>query len=221
MVQWTHMNFKKFLTIAAVTGASLTAKAEGNKNLSDSAHLKNKTEQASNPTDSLFSSEANTLKPGEKFKEIIVGKEFAGIKVESMVLIPSTDTTKEVYLVSFSGEGDNLIGKELLALKNLGLKPASRNYFNQINPEAFKKVRQSVKAIDRVYSETEDLGQGNTPIPVKVNETIDVKNQFREQTTEVGAMNSLGTTFEYVTIAYKEKKKPADNTQYDLASNNK
>jgi hypothetical protein len=61
-----------------------------------------------------------------------------------------------------------------------------------------------VKAIDVIYKEGENLGQ-TRPILVKENTVVNIRNAQGIQSTELESMQKLGTTFDYATIAYKDK----------------
>lgn len=216
------MKFKEIFGLGAAVVAGAGAHAEGvNNNVKDKV-VTDSTQEAKmkGPTDSLATT-AQILKADEKFREIPVSKEVGGIKIEGMILIPMpSDTTREYYIVQSSGEGSNLIGKELAALESLGLKPASGKYLDEINPEAFRKAGQNVKAIDVTFEEGENLGQ-TRPMMVKENTVILVRNPIRTQSTEVKAMEELGTSLDYATIVYKDKKDNKTVNFQDMASNNK
>ncbi len=197
--------FKKILTVGAMTVSSVATRAEGLKTPDkDSSVTKKANENVF--SDSTIKTKAELpLAPGENYREIIVDKEIAGIKVESILLIPTDDTTKDVYLVEFSGKDKNMIDKEIRALEAMGLKPASSEYLEKVNMPAFKKVGQSIKIIDKIYQEAENLGQGKKHISVNVNDVIDIRNPIKVQSTEIKAMTELGSTSDYATLAYKEK----------------
>lgn len=197
---------KLFLTLGLTTLLAPMSASGENKSISEKAF--SDSVQTSDVKkifrDSTQNNIDNVLKPGEKFRLLPEKIDVAGLTVEGRLLVATKETTKEVYLIKFSGEGEDLIGKELEALKALGLKPAPQKFLDEINTEAFNAAGKNLKVIDILDREAENLGQSRNML-VKENTVISIRNPVRTQTTEVGVMKDLGTTFDYATIAYRDK----------------
>lgn len=207
-------NFKKIILGAGAVAAVGSAKAHEKspeKITTDSTISKQIEDPVNGP-----------LKPGEKFRIIRETKQFDGLTLDGKLLLPiMSDTTKEFYIVKFSGEGKNMIGKELEALKSMGLTPAPEKYLSEINPEAFKAAGSSVKAIDITKREAENLGQGAHAL-VKENDVVTVRNALNQiNSMEIKAMEAVGGITDYATIAYKNKDKSTTANYSDGLTSNK
>ncbi len=223
-------NFKKMFGITAAISTGIAANADDNNKKADAIFANPDAKKieisVDSPKDSTKNTgeedPINTLKPGEKFRQVPVNMELGGIKAEGMILIPMPgDTTKNYYLIKFSGEGENLIGKILAALKALNLKPGSGELLKYINDEAFRKAGKSVMAIDKIYTEAENLGQ-NQFVLVNENRTVMILNALKNiQTTEIRSMTQYGTTIDYAIFVTGEKNKSSSPNNGDYVSTNK
>ncbi len=129
------------ITLASLFGFGGKAKAEGDP--SDSLGKKPTTEKVY--TDSIQKST-----PSSKSYEIKVDNETKGhIKIESHVVVPQKDTTKEavIYYFSDDGKSKNSLGEIMLLMKEKGFYPGDRELLNNIyeenknNPEFARKMK--------------------------------------------------------------------------------
>ncbi len=129
-------------------------------------------------------------------------REIAGLTVEGMIPVISSDTTKEVFFIGFSGneKTGNKIERIKKAIKELNLKPSDHFRLEDVynlNPEVVKKVHYGMALGDNV-------NDGNIGFATF--------NQFRLNRYEQAAINSDGTfgdiNFDdYVILVEKDKSK--------------
>jgi hypothetical protein len=146
-------------------------------------------------------------------------QEVAGIKLDGKVAVPTSDTTKEVFFLSFTGEDNdpNAIENMRAAVKELGYELGDDQLLALTLREHGMKLAKMIRSgisLEKSHSEGDDtrsqnIERDNVAPEHQVFSTIDPLGRINR--AEKQAIRDLGAGYDYSVLVYKKKDSKTAN----------